>query len=432
MSQPPQTTSSVSPKTAAQGTVATAMDSARDTHSEQHKAQLRALLDDPRGTRSRFPAPLEARYREQAQTLTLTMQRAYWPWVALTVTAFCVLGFFMAGEYHTLINQLNLVIFVAVMLPVCVLRLPRLEHHINKFNGLAAAVTLLSMHFVSLAVPDSARQKSVSEYAIIFITIAAFTIARLPVKQAAAWVIATLAATPIMAWLFGLSMDLDRQIYFAGGSLVIGYLLGFIQDSRERTVFLQSQLLEQEKEQLETLSETLAQASRSDKLTGLPNRRHFDEMLDMQWKLAMREGKPVNLMFMDIDDFKAFNDYYGHQVGDDCLLRVAKALGSQALRGSDFIARYGGEEFVALFPGTDAEGLRAIAHRLIAAVDALQIPHARARAAEHVTLSVGIATVTPTPENHHSDLVRMADEALYTAKGTGRHRFVVAANGSEE
>ena len=145
--------------------------------------------------------------------------------------------------------------------------------------------------------------------------------------------IATLAATPIMAWLFGLSMDLDRQIYFAGGSLVIGYLLGFIQDSRERTVFLQSQLLEQEKEQLETLSETLAQASRSDKRTGLPNRRHFDEMLDMQWKLAMREGKPVNLMFMDIDDFKAFNDYYGHQVGDDCLLRVAKALGSQALRG---------------------------------------------------------------------------------------------------
>lgn len=397
------------------------------------KEALKAFLRDPGSLPVRFAKPVESLYNQRNLELTLEIQRSHWLWVVLTVLAFCLIGSAMAGEHHDVVYPMNGVIVVALMIPVIVLKSKPLSRYIFAANGLAAAIALITFQLAAAALPVFARQKSVAEYAIILVMIALFTIARLPVRQALAWSLAALVIAPLTALLSdSLTMHWDHFIYYAGGSLIVSGLLGYIQDNRERTVFAQEYLLEQEKEHLETLSAELAQASRIDKLTTLPNRRHFDEMLEMHWHSAMREGSRVNLMFMDIDDFKAFNDHYGHPAGDDCLLKVAQALGSQALRASDFIARYGGEEFVALFPRTNQKGLEIIAQRLIEAVDEIHIPHAHARAADYVTLSVGIASMQPSAHNQPQDLVKLADDALYQAKNGGRHRYVFAEQTGEQ
>lgn len=385
---------------------------------------LHQRLNEPRGMHSHFPEPLETLYRRSHLDITQHLQSTFWPWVVVSVGLFCVLGALMAQNQQAIIYPLNLVICLAVLTPVAVLKIKPLARFIYYANGLAATTTLLAFQIASVLLPDSARQKSVSEYAIIFITIAAFTIARLPPRHAIIWVGISLLASRLIALAIGLDLELDRLLYFGGGSLIFGYLLGFIQDARERTVFAQQYLLKEEKRQLTQLSSDLEQLSRSDQLTGLPNRRYFDEMLEMQWQKALREEEDVNLMFMDIDDFKAFNDHYGHQAGDDCLLQVAQALGGQVLRSSDFVARYGGEEFVALFHRTDLEGLEKIAQRLILSVDDLKIPHAKSRCNGFVTLSIGIARLRPGHDSCPETLIKQADEALYQAKEQGRHRYV--------
>ena len=387
-------------------------------------AILHQRLSDPRGMHALFPEPIESMYRRSHLEITLDLQRTFWPWVVISVGLFCVLGVLMAQDQQAVIYPLNLVISLAVIVPIAILKMPSFSSWILYINGLSAAVTLLAFQLASVILPDAARQKSVSEYAIIFITIAAFTIARLPLRHAVIWVGISLLASRLIALSMNLDPELDRLIYFGGGSLIFGYLLGFIQDARERTVFAQEYLLEQEKQQLQQLSGELAQLSRSDQLTRLPNRRYFDEMLDMQWQKALRDKDVVNLMFMDIDDFKRFNDHYGHQAGDECLLQVADALGGQVPRSSDFVARYGGEEFVALFQRTNRAGLEKIAKRLIQSVDELRIHHAKSRCSEFVTLSMGIASLQPTQENGPDDLVKLADEALYRAKEQGRHRYL--------
>ncbi|WP_290522509.1 GGDEF domain-containing protein [Alcanivorax sp.] len=391
-------------------------------------ARLNSLLNErlrePRGMQRAFPEPLERLYRSNHLALTLNQQKTFWPWVVATVGMFCVFGVIMAQNQQGVIYPLNAVISLAVLAPVIAIKVKALSRHVLFINGLAASVTLLAFQIASVVLPDAARQKSVSEYAIIFITIAAFTIARLPLRHAVIWVTLSLLLSRLIALALGVDLELDRLLYFGGGSITFGYLLGFIQYARERTVFAQEYLLEEEKRQLRQLSSELAQLSRSDQLTGLPNRRYFDEMLEMQWQKALREGSDVNLMFMDIDDFKLYNDHYGHQAGDDCLLQVARALGGQVLRSSDFVARYGGEEFVALFHHTNRQGLEKIAQRLIQSVDELALPHEKSRCSDCVTLSIGIASLRPGADNGPQTLIKLADEALYEAKRQGRHRYL--------
>lgn len=393
---------------------------------------LHKRLSEPRGMHGQFPEPLESIYRRSHLEITQHLQLTFWPWVVVSVGLFCILGVLMAQDQAAVIYPLNIVISLAVLTPVAILKIPKLARFILYVNGLAAFVTLLAFQIASVLLPDTARQKSVSEYAIIFITIAAFTIARLPLRHAVVWVGLSLFTSRLMAFAIGAELELDRLLYFGGGSLIFGYLLGFIQDSRERTVFAQEYLLEEEKRQLKQLSNELAQLSRSDQLTTLPNRRYFDEMLEMQWQKAQRAGDDVNLMFMDIDDFKLYNDHYGHQAGDDCLLQVANALGGQVLRSSDFVARYGGEEFVALFHRTNRQGLEKIAQRLIQSVDELKLPHAKSRCSDYVTLSIGIASLRPSADNTPEALIKLADEALYKAKEQGRHRYLFSAPADDQ
>lgn len=182
--------------------------------------------------------------------------------------------------------------------------------------------------------------------------------------------------------------------------------------------------LEQANEHLANAIETLHRISTQDGLTGVSNRRLFDETLGLEWRRAARSRAPLSLLMLDIDYFKLFNDSAGHQAGDDTLRRVAHTLRDALHRAGDLVARYGGEEFVVLLPETDAEHARIIAETIREKVEELAIEHPSSPLGR-VTVSIGMATCVPPRDGSGIDgYVGVADEALYDAKRLGRNRVV--------
>ncbi|MFH1911228.1 MAG: diguanylate cyclase [Pseudomonadota bacterium] len=172
------------------------------------------------------------------------------------------------------------------------------------------------------------------------------------------------------------------------------------------------------------MEEILNRLSRHDGLTGIANRRHFDEFYQQEWKRALREETPLSLLLCDLDFFKNYNDTYGHQAGDDCLRAVAGVLQKGLRRPGDLTARYGGEEFIVVLPGTLREGALAVAESLRKAVEALAIPHSASATAPVVTICLGVSITVPGPGESPADLLAAADRALYRAKEEGRNRVV--------
>jgi len=161
-----------------------------------------------------------------------------------------------------------------------------------------------------------------------------------------------------------------------------------------------------------------------DQLTDIPNRRSFDERLNIEWNRAIRDKTSICLLFLDIDNFKCYNDTYGHQIGDTALQKVAQVLMQDFKRSVDFVARIGGEEFVVILSNTETEKSLAVAERLRKDVEAVKIPLADGRSSS-ITISIGVNTLTPTPEDSVDSFIRRADEALYSAKREGRNRVYI-------
>jgi diguanylate cyclase (GGDEF)-like protein len=174
--------------------------------------------------------------------------------------------------------------------------------------------------------------------------------------------------------------------------------------------------------QLEELNEELKKLADSDVLTGLANRRRFDSYLTEIWHRLRRDRKPLSIVMFDVDHFKTYNDTYGHQTGDDCLISLAKTMCKQIQRPADLVARYGGEEFIIVLPDTQNEGALVVAERMRSAVEALKIPHSKSSAGEFVTISVGVATTVPDATRAPEVLIEVADKALYKAKKQGRNQ----------
>jgi len=179
--------------------------------------------------------------------------------------------------------------------------------------------------------------------------------------------------------------------------------------------------LEAKATELELANARLSELSRVDELTGLANRRRFDEVIAEEWGRGSRDQNPLSLIMMDVDWFKQYNDRYGHQRGDDCLREIGRVLRRVARRAMDLPARYGGEEFCLVLPNTDAQTARVIADDVLHVIDALAIEHPHS-ATGRVSVSLGVTTMVPTPTHAPTELLHAADEALYQAKRSGRNR----------
>ncbi|MGB5854681.1 MAG: diguanylate cyclase [Oceanisphaera sp.] len=173
---------------------------------------------------------------------------------------------------------------------------------------------------------------------------------------------------------------------------------------------------------LKLQSDLLRTIAMNDGLTKVANRRKFDEELAISWRAAQREGRVLSLVMLDLDSFKQFNDRYGHQQGDACLVAVANALNQSVRRPHDLVARYGGEEFVCILPDTDSQGAIKLAEVMRTAVKALEIEHLDSAAGGFVSISLGIATQIPNTGASPQSLLAAADEQLYQAKRAGRDR----------
>ena len=203
-----------------------------------------------------------------------------------------------------------------------------------------------------------------------------------------------------------------------GGAAVIGGISAYNLEHALRTNFLETRVLNELAER--------------DGMTGLYNRRIFDDYMERLWRQSRRESTGVAIIFVDIDFFKVYNDLYGHQAGDDCLKRIAKCIARGAKRPFDFAARYGGEEFVLVLYGPPDEYARSVPEQIRRDVLELAIPHAGSQAGKHVSVSVGLAMAKPETSRSLAGAIQTADEALYQAKREGRNRVCFKDSDSDD
>lgn len=211
-----------------------------------------------------------------------------------------------------------------------------------------------------------------------------------------------------------------------------------MEKTQVQTMELAAAMNEQKKEiikrknaekKLRIANSKLKELASKDPLTALANRRCFEEVMQKEWKRAVREQTPTAVIICDIDYFKAYNDTYGHQQGDECLKEVASAIAGAIRRPMDIAARYGGEEFIALLPNTDTDGAFHVAEAMRRNIERLKITHAGSSVSSHVSISLGIAGGTPTRNSTCETLIEMADNALYRSKDEGRNRSTRALDG---
>lgn len=224
-----------------------------------------------------------------------------------------------------------------------------------------------------------------------------------------------------------LSVDLIEACSFLLlASIIMSLAACYSNERSARLNFHYREMLNLEKDSLARKNVHLRNLATLDGLTGIPNRRAFDEQLVEEWQRAERAQIPLAILLIDVDHFKLYNDFYGHQAGDDCLQKIASALDTSLGRPGDFVARYGGEEFVMILPNTNVSHAVDFGKKILKNVEKLQIPHAKSSASNMITLSIGVASAIPGEEDYAEAefLIRDADRALYQAKSDGRNRVV--------
>ncbi len=399
---------------------------------DRELGEIQELLDGRQ--RRRFSAGLETDFRNHVKLRALDILRQGW----LTILFFYLL---VALATYVEVRLLSYPLFLEGNLKVwwaavlsegvaitALILLPRIPFMVANFwtsITLIAGLAIAAIIIATSAFPDPYFNQH-SSYVVIFIISVVYGIGSMRLVPAAiAAATAGLLGWAVI-WFFDLWFDWGLFAQYVILANVVGMLICYLLEQRDRRMFLQARLLELEKGKLVSLSRELSRLSREDVLTGLANRRHFNEVFQLEWDRARREQQMISLLFVDIDHFKPFNDNHGHLEGDRVLSRVGQALRDTLRRPGDLAARYGGEEFVLLLPGTPSVGAQEVAAQVREAVEGLRIPHQASSVGPHVTASVGVATLSPELGLRSAQLIARADEAVYAAKAAGRNCIKVA------
>jgi diguanylate cyclase (GGDEF)-like protein len=208
--------------------------------------------------------------------------------------------------------------------------------------------------------------------------------------------------------------------------LIISWVISCMRYKNRVEDFNNRKIIQEKSDELKRVNKELERLSQTDSLTGIFNRSVFDKTIKTEWDRCKRYFTPLSLIMIDIDFFKAFNDNYGHQAGDECIKQVAGLLSDCAKRSSDIVARYGGEEFAIKLPQIEKENALELAEKMRSRVEKLNILHAYSSISDYVTISLGVYTVTPSDKLSIEEFIRTADKALYDAKKDNRNSIVVA------
>lgn len=360
----------------------------------------------------KFDPPLEQEFRQVLRSESLPqIRRNLWLALAFVVGFSLLTHMVIDPGVNRLMDLLRLAIF-GPLLAAALLCL-----HVPRYQKIYPAVLLVGgpifgVGVVVLAV-IAARHGVNLIATVVLVTLYIYFMLGMLFWSAAVsstLVLASYVASASLGGVPAAEMLIDLGVLFFTN--VMGAMVCYTLERANRTHFLEERLL-------------IEMASR-DGLTGIHNRRVFDEHIDRLWPQAAREGVPLALMLVDIDHFKAYNDYYGHQAGDECLKRVARCLTQSARRPLDVTTRYGGEEFAIILYDASREHVDEATRRIQAGMEALAIEHlASPAASKRLTISIGAACVIPQASRTHLGFIQLADEALYAAKVRGRDCAVI-------
>lgn len=317
------------------------------------------------------------------------------------------------------------IIGITILVGTVLAQFPRWQASYMHWIPVLLALTLITKIVCALGIENQEIAYGDIYIALIIIAIGSLTLG-LPAIHSMAVNLLSMVTFPVaLAILPEAPHFIEFFLYYCSVTALFSGI-SILTEHQMRINFLQAVLLENESTEIQRLNKELAALARRDGLTGLANRRAFDESLAMEWDRALREKTSIALLMVDVDHFKLYNDSYGHPAGDACLANVAAVLASIAQRPGDVAARYGGEEFSLLLPDTGTTGAAEVAQRLLTGIDKLAMAHNRSTTAAHVTASIGIAIITPDEHISLQALIDSADAALYKAKHEGRHRFKLA------
>jgi diguanylate cyclase (GGDEF)-like protein len=379
----------------------------------------------------RFPEPLESAFNKYYCTNTLKHVR-----IALLTGLFLYAVFGLVDLILPPADRTRIwFIRYAVVCPTVTAGLAfTYVSSFRRFIQPALSLVMLvgSLGIVAMVYFDPTPAKNYYYSGILLLIMGAFLFVCMRLLYALTWALATILAYETVA-IFANHTEttiLIQNTFTITAAMVIGAFSNYLMENYLRRDFLNSILLESENQQLQKTSNEFHRLCILDVLTNLGNRRHFESMIELEWKRALRFQTPVSLILFDIDFFKLFNDSYGHQAGDDCLKLVAGKIGSFARRPGDMAGRYGGEEFVLLLSFTELVHAATIAEACRACVESLEIPHDASTVSNVVTVSAGVASMVPGHDTDRKTLVEAADKALYRAKSEGRNRVVLGSSTS--
>lgn len=367
-----------------------------------------------------FPKALENEYRKQWHYHSIRTYKfnGLFSFFVLAIICISIIRFIPESSLVQCLSVYGFAIFV--MLSVRILSVFRMfDRWFFYYVGFSATTMITVAVYANNSIP-MAEGSTLSYIGLTYILFFAYCFVGLHLQAAmlANAIGGTLGLS--ITYLTGSSMDWHIMPQIFGTASFLAMFLAYGLNRHERINFLQSYLLQLSLIKSEKLS-------REDSLTGLANRRHLNEHLDLELSRMIRYQLPLSIMMIDIDWFKRYNDELGHLAGDKCLQQIAKIIQDIANRSGEMAARYGGEEFVLLFPNIDSDNAKKQAERLLKQVAAAAIVHPSSEE-KIVTVSIGISVCVPTPTTTVNQLLRQADQALYEAKSGGRNCFKMSEN----